>query len=162
MTKTAEMKTWYGMVATVGTLGSYSKMPGTLGSIAGFIVLLLMRGVPVWLIVLTALLGTYAADLYAKKTKANDPSEVVIDEVVGYWISCWGFDLSFALGGLFLFRIVDIVKPFPIRHIEKLPGGLGIMADDVAGGIIVNVLIRAVYWTFFEDGLSVIYGFFGR
>lgn len=162
MTKTAEMKTWYGMVATLGTLGSYSKMPGTLGSIAAFVILLLLRGVPLWLIVLVAAVGTYASDLYAKKTGKNDPSEVVIDEVVGYWVACWGFDLTFALAGLFFFRIIDIVKPFPIRHIEKLPGGVGIMADDVAGGILVNVLMRAVYWVFFAGGLTVIYGFFGR
>ncbi|MDL2298741.1 phosphatidylglycerophosphatase A [Synergistaceae bacterium OttesenSCG-928-D05] len=162
MTKTAEMKTWYGMIATVGTLGSYSRMPGTLGSMAACAVLLVLRDVPVWLILLTAVIGTYASEKYAKASGRTDPAEVIIDEVVGYWIACWGFDLSYAIAGLFLFRIVDITKPFPIRRIEKLPGGFGIMADDIVGGIMVNLIMRAVYWMFFQDGLSMIYGFFGR
>jgi len=162
MKKTAEMKTWYGMIATVGMIGSYSRMPGTLGSMVACVTLIAMHRIPAWLIVLVALIGTYAADRYAKVSGKKDPSEVVIDEVVGYWIACWGFDLSFAIGGLFLFRIVDITKPFPIRHIEKLPGGIGIMADDIAGGVIVNLLMRFVYWAFFHNGLDVIYGFFGK
>lgn len=45
---------------------------------------------------------------------------------------------------------------------EKLPGGIGIMADDIAGGIMVNILIRCIHWIFFEGGINVIYGYFGR
>lgn len=162
MTKTAEMKTWYGMIATLGTLGSYSKMPGTLGSIAACAVLLACRGIPLWAIVAVSVIGAIAADKYARVSGREDPSEVVIDEVAGYWVSCWGLDLSFAIAGLLFFRIIDITKPFPVRQMEKLPGGVGIMADDIVGGVMVNLLMRAIYWFFFKDGISIFLGYFGR
>lgn len=161
MTKTAEMKTWYGMIATVGTLGSYSKMPGTLGSITACVLLLAFRGIPLWAIVAVSVIGAVAADKYSRTSGSEDPSEVVIDEVAGYWVSCWGLDLSFAVAGLLLFRIIDITKPFPVRQMEKLPGGIGIMADDIVGGVMVNLLMRAIYWLFFEGGISIILSYFG-
>ncbi len=156
-----EMKTWYGIIATFGTIGRFSKMPGTLGSIAACAIWLAFGGLPLWVIAAVALVGTAAADKYQKAAEREDPPEVVIDEVVGCWISCWGFDLSYAIAGLFLFRIIDITKPFPVRQTEALPGGIGIMADDITGGIMVNILMRVIHWMFFEGGLSVIYGFFG-
>lgn len=156
-----EMKTWYGMVATLGTIGRFSKMPGTLGSIAACIIWLAFGGLPIWVIAAVAILGTAAADKYQKAAEREDPPEVVIDEVVGCWISCWGFDLSYAIAGLFLFRIIDITKPFPVRQTEALPGGIGIMADDITGGIMVNILMRVIHWVFFEGGLTAIYAFFG-
>lgn len=162
MTKTAEMKTWYGMIATCGTLGSYSKMPGTLGSAAACAVLIACRGVPLWAIAAAAAVGTIAADKYVRGSGREDPGEIIIDEVVGYWISCWGLDLSFAVAGLFLFRIVDITKPFPVRQTERLPGGIGVMMDDVVGGLMVNLLMRAIYWLFFQGGFSAVLTYFGR
>lgn len=162
MIKTDEMKTWYGMIATVGTLGSYSKMPGTLGSAVACVALIAFGGIPLWAIIAVTVIGTVAADKYAKAARREDPGEVVIDEVAGYWVSCWGMDISFAIAGLFFFRIIDITKPFPVRQFEKLPGGVGIMADDIAGGIIVNLLMRLIHWMFFREGISLIFSFFGR
>lgn len=162
MILTSEMKTWYGMISTVGTIGRFSKMPGTLGSIAACVFWIMVGGVPLWGIATVALIGTIAADIYTKNSKREDPQEVVIDEVVGCWISCWGFDLSFAIVGLFLFRIVDITKPFPIKQMEKLPGGVGIMADDILGGIMCNFIIRILHWLFFAEGIQTVYGVFGR
>lgn len=159
---TPQMKTWYGLVATVGTVGAYSKMPGTLGSAVACVIFILCRGVPLWAIAAVIVLGTVAAGRYAAACERTDPGEVVIDEVVGFWISCWGLDPSFAIAGLFLFRIVDITKPFPIRQLEKLPGGVGIMADDIAGGVVVNLLLRSIHWLFFQEGLSVVLAYFGR
>ncbi len=157
-----EMKTWYGITATLGTIGRFSKMPGTLGSIAACVLWLAFGGLPTWAIIAVIVIGTAAADKYEKEVGREDPPEVVIDEVAGCWIACWGFDLSYAIVSLFLFRIIDITKPFPVRQMEKLPGGIGIMADDVAGGIMVNILIRCIHWIFFEGGINVIYGYFGR
>lgn len=162
MTKTAEMKTWYGLIATVGTLGSYSKMPGTLGSIAACAVLLAFRGIPLWAIAAVSVIGAVAADKYAKASGREDPPEVIIDEVAGYWTACWGLDLSFAVTGLLFFRIIDITKPFPVRQTEKLPGGVGIMADDIVGGVAVNLLMRGIYWLFFKRGLDVVLAWFGK
>lgn len=157
-----EMKTWYGMTATLGTVGRFSKMPGTLGSIAACAIWIAFGGIPAWAIAAVAVVGCAAADRYEKAVEREDPPEVVIDEVVGCWISCWGFDPAYAVVGLFLFRIIDITKPFPIRHTEKLPGGLGIMADDILGGVIVNLLIRGIHWMFYEGGLGMIYEMIGR
>lgn len=158
MTDRAELKTWYGLIATVGTLGTYTSMPGTLGSVAAFVILLLARGIPLWAIAAAALVGGYAADRYAKAVGREDPQEVVIDEVVGYWVSCIGFDLTYAMAALFFFRIVDITKPIPIRQTERLPGGVGIMADDIVGGLMVNLLMRGIQWLFFKGGLEMLRG----
>ena len=162
MIKTPEMNTWYGQVATVGTLGRFSRMPGTLGSIAGSALWLLCRGIPAWGIAIVAIIGCVAADKYEKASERSDPGEVVIDEVVGVWIAAWGLDLSYAIVALFLFRIVDITKPCPIKYFEKLPGGAGIMADDIAGGIVVNLLLRFMHWLLFADGLASILALAGR
>jgi phosphatidylglycerophosphatase A len=86
----------------------------------------------------------------------SDPGEVVIDEVAGYWTSMLGLDSSNAIAAFFLFRVVDIVKPFPVDSMEKLPGGIGIMADDVCGGLIVNLILRLVSWMLFEDGFGAV------
>jgi len=157
-----EMKTWYGVIATVGTIGRFSRMPGTLGSAAACAVWLLCGGVPLAVIVLVAVIGTYAADKYEKAVERKDPCEVVIDEVVGCWVSCWGLDLSYAIVALFLFRIIDITKPFPVSQMEKLPGGVGVMSDDIVGGIVTNILLRCIHWVFFAGGIQIIYGLFGR
>lgn len=162
MIKTPEMNTWPGFIATLGTLGSYSKMPGTLGSIVACVVLIACRGIPLWVIAVVAVIGTVAADKYSRASHREDPGEVIIDEVVGYWVSCWGMDLTFAIAGLFLFRIIDITKPFPVGQTEKLPGGIGIMADDIVGGVMVNLLMRGIYWAFFLGGLDMILAYFGR
>ena len=146
-----EMKTWYGMTATLGTIGRFSKMPGTLGSMAACALWLAFGGLPIWAIIAVIVAGTAASDKYEKEVGREDPPEVVIDEVAGCWIACWGFDLSYAIVSLFLFRIIDITKPFPVRQMEKLPGG-----------IMVNILIRCIHWIFFEGGINVIYGYFGR
>lgn len=157
---TPEMKTWYGLIATFGTVGSFTKMPGTMGSIVACIAWIALGSVPLWFIILTAIVGTYAADLYEKNSGHEDPSECVIDEVVGYWISCIGFDISFAIAALFLFRIIDITKPFPVNKMEKLPGGFGIMADDIVGGIIVNLMLRGLQWLFLLNGINIVKNIF--
>ena len=157
-----EMKTWYAMMATFGTLGRFSKMPGTLGSMAACVIWIAFGGLPIWAIASVAILGTIAADRYEKAVEREDPPEVVIDEVAGCWTACWGFDPTYAIVGLFLFRIIDITKPFPVRQMEKLPGGIGIMADDIAGGIMANLLIRAMRWFFYEGGMETVLGLVGK
>ncbi len=162
MILTTEMKTWYGMIATFGTLGRFSKMPGTLGSLAGTALWLLFGGIPLWAIAAVAAVGCCAADKYERAAEREDPGEVVIDEVVGVWISSWGFDLTYAVVALFLFRIVDITKPFPVKEFEKLPGGVGIMADDIASGVIVNLLLHFIHWFLFAGGLAAVLGMIGK
>ena len=155
------VRTWYGLTATVGTVGLYTRMPGTLGTGVACILAIVAGGIPLWLIALTILLGTAAADKYTKGTGKEDPGEVVIDEVAGYWVSLIGLDPSYAIVAFFLFRVVDILKPFPVRNMEKLPDGIGIMADDVCGGALVNILLRLLHWLFFEEGFLLIQGMLG-
>jgi len=154
-------RTWYGMTATVMGIGTFSVMPGTLGSAAALVFFLLTGYNSIPLIILITAVGAVASDKYARAVSRDDPGEVVIDEVAGFFVSVWGLDRNFAIAGFFLFRIVDIVKPFPARQMEKLPGGVGIMADDVCGGVMVNLILRALGWLFFADGLETVFRFFG-
>jgi phosphatidylglycerophosphatase A len=89
-------------------------------------------------------LGTLAADRVARETGLEDPSIVVVDEIVGMWISLAGVSFSpvTAAAGFVLFRIMDVVKPWPARDFERLHGGLGIMADDVMAGVYANLVLR--------------------
>jgi len=159
--RNAHVRTWYGLISTVLTIGTFSAMPGTLGTAAAMLIFLLTGWNDIFLILAITVIGTIAADKYSKAIASEDPGEVVIDEVAGFFVSVWGFGRNFAIVGFFLFRVVDIVKPFPVRQMEKLPGGVGIMADDICGGIMVNLLLRAMKWVFFSGGLETIFKFPG-
>jgi phosphatidylglycerophosphatase A len=100
------------------------------------------------MILAVIVLGTWGADRYAKMKNVLDPGEVVIDEVAGMWLSLWGLPNAYIPGAFLLFRIVDILKPFPVCTMEKLPGGWGIMADDIVGGAMANLILQGFYWIF--------------
>jgi phosphatidylglycerophosphatase A len=87
-----------------------------------------------------------AQDLLAR----NDPSEVVIDEVAGFVLTmCLLPSTVLTLGaGFFLFRLLDILKPYPIRRMERVPRGLGVVLDDLVAGLFANVGVRVV-WVLF-------------
>ncbi len=153
---TKAVKSWYGMIATLCGLSCFSRMPGTIGSMVACVVWLAFKGIPMWVVVLTAVVGCIAADKYEKSCGREDPGECVIDEVVGYWFSAYGLDMNFAVVALLAFRIIDIIKPFPVSRADKIHGGLGIMLDDIVGGVIVNVLLRTVYWLFYGGGMQVV------
>ena len=68
----------------------------------------------------------------------------------------YGLSQGYLLPALFL-QNLDILKPFPVSAAEKLPGGWGIMADDIVAGIMVNVLLTAVRWLYFEGGLGFLF-----
>lgn len=128
-------------------------MPGTCGTAVGLILFVLLSGYSQFHPLLTALfiiLGTVSSDYVEKKVfKVKDHQSVVIDEIAGYWITmtAFSFDGSLqswitALTGFVLFRVFDIVKPFPIRASQKLKGGLGIMIDDIIAGVFANLALR--------------------
>lgn len=132
------------VVATFFGLGRVSKMPGTLTSAVACAIGILIK--VNWMdIAVVAAIGYLCADRYAKKINGNDPPEVVIDEVLGMWIAMCYLPISYALPAFVLFRIVDILKPFPINLLEKLPGGLGIMADDAAAGALVRLILWGIH-----------------
>jgi phosphatidylglycerophosphatase A len=92
--------------------------------------------------------AVYIADVAEKILKQNDPGRIVIDEIAGMMVTLTGlpFNPTTIVFGFILFRILDILKPFPIRYLDKrISGGLGVVADDVAAGIIANLLLRGFF-----------------
>jgi phosphatidylglycerophosphatase A len=126
--------------------------PGTAGTAVGLLLFWPMRTlsplVLIGAIVLLFLIGVYAAAHVARQEQREDPGLVVVDEIVGMWISLLFVPWSpaTAAGAFVLFRIMDVVKPFPARRLEDLPGGWGIMADDVMAGVYANVALQAILW----------------
>ena len=98
-------------------------------------------------------IGVWACGDHVRATGRDDPSECVIDELSGQWLACAGvcFDFApataaqFALAFL-LFRLFDILKPWPISAAEKLPGGMGVMADDMLAGLAAAIICAAVQY----------------
>jgi phosphatidylglycerophosphatase A len=93
-------------------------------------------------------LGVAAASRIERAAGRKDPSIVVIDEVVGMLVALWAlpFQAGEALAAFLCFRLFDIVKPYPIRRLERQPGGWGIMLDDVLAGLYANAVIRLGRW----------------
>jgi phosphatidylglycerophosphatase A len=138
------------LIATLGGLGRVPFAPGTVASLTAlpFAWLLAYYGGNRLLLVATlaaSLLGLWACDAYARGKNAVDPSECVADELAGQWLTCAFAPLS--LGGLLaaflLFRLFDILKPWPIPLLERYEGGLGIMADDIAAAVMAGLLVAA-------------------
>jgi phosphatidylglycerophosphatase A len=139
MTKAAfAAATWFGC-------GYAPKGPGTAGSLAALLIAIGLYhwfGLsPLWIGALGILLiapGIWAAGVVAREIGRTDPGIVVIDEVVGQWITIAGastLNWKSWLGAFALFRVLDIWKPWPARQLESLHGGTGIVADDVMAGI---------------------------
>jgi phosphatidylglycerophosphatase A len=97
--------------------------------------------------VIVTLLGVWSS-FKVEPIWGKDPSRVVIDEVAGMCIGLLfvPVNVKYVLCGLILFRFFDIVKPLYIRKMEKLPGGWGVMFDDVLAGIYTNLLLNAIVW----------------
>lgn len=136
------------MIAT-GLGAGYSPFaPGTAGTLVGLALFWPMRAWPfAWQAVACVALfalGTAAAARVAKVVGREDPGIVVVDEIVGMWVTLLLVPLSVwsASAGFFLFRAMDVWKPYPARDLEALHGGVGIMADDVAAGLYANVLLH--------------------
>jgi phosphatidylglycerophosphatase A len=91
-------------------------------------------------------IGIPAATIVERESERPDPGHVVIDEVAGQWIALafTRVNLSHLLAGFLLFRLFDIVKPWPARQLEHLPAGWGIMLDDVAAGVYALLLMQAL------------------
>ena len=138
-------------IATCGFLGRVPIAPGTAGAAAGLVAFLLTRnlpgGLPVALFVVAVAVGLWAGGRHAKDLRQPDPRSVVVDEFCGMWLALVGANPSvLVMAAAFVaFRFLDIVKPPPVRQAERLPGGVGIMADDlVAGGVVRIVLLLAL------------------
>ena len=140
-------------IATVGYCGYFPIAPGTVGSAAGLVFYLLVWWaqspvVEVGLIVVLFAAGVWAGTTSERYFGGIDPGPIVIDEVVGMLITLAFIpvDITGALIGFVLFRIFDVIKPFPARRLEALHGGLGVMADDAMAAIYANIALRIVLY----------------
>ena len=127
--------------------------PGTAGTLATIPLVIffsfLTRPVYLFCVLLMFFLGVAASSYCIRQFQDKDPSKVVIDETVGFLITMFLVPLSPAsiLTGFFLFRVADIIKPFPARDAEKLPAGWGVMMDDVVAGLYANIVLQVI-WRF--------------
>jgi phosphatidylglycerophosphatase A len=141
------------LIATCGYIGFAPVAPGTVGSAAGVALFYLIRGVEgVWaqplLIAVLFGAGVWAASIAEQALGGTDPGPVVIDEVVGMLITLLWLPVTplGALVGFLVFRVLDVVKPWPSRQFESLHGGLGIMADDAMAAVYGHLLMRGFLW----------------
>jgi phosphatidylglycerophosphatase A len=136
------------IVATAGGAGYAPVAPGTAGSAVGLVIYFLTRHWPAsWQLALLAavtVVGFWASDVAARHFNREDPGQVVVDEVAGQLVTLYltGAGVWGAVFGFFVFRALDIVKPWPARQLEHLHGGLGIMADDLMAGLYGHLLLR--------------------
>jgi phosphatidylglycerophosphatase A len=144
------------LVATSGYAGYFPIAPGTVGSAAGLVVYAVLRvagaGALVELATIVAVfaIGTWASSSAERHFGKKDPGPVVIDEVAGQLITLALVPVSVggAIAGFLLFRVSDIVKPWPSDRLEHLPSGLGIMSDDAMAGLYANIALRLAAWLF--------------
>jgi len=140
-------------LATAAYCGYFPVAPGTVGSAAGLVVYLLVWWtqspvVEIALIAATFAAGTWAATHAERYFGGIDPGPVVIDEVLGMLITLAFIPAGWTAvaAGFFLFRVFDVIKPFPADRLEKFHGGFGIMADDAMAGVYANLALRLVMW----------------
>jgi phosphatidylglycerophosphatase A len=139
-------------IATSGGLGYAPIAPGTFGSAAGVVIYLLTShwpvGAQIGIAALVTVVGVWASSEAAVHFGRSDPSQVVIDEVAGQLVTYLGTGVGWkgALVGFFLFRGLDIVKPWPANRLESLHGGLGIVADDVMAALYGCAMLHLFVW----------------
>ncbi len=141
------------MLATCGPIGYAPVAPGTWGSAVGVLLFVLIRWtgssvLEVGAIVALFVVGVWSAGLAETRLGLVDPGPVVIDEVVGMLLTTAlvPVNLTGVLVAFLLFRILDIIKPWPAARFERLHGGLGIVADDAMAGVYGNVIMRTLIY----------------
>lgn len=136
-------------IATAGFVGRFPVAPGTAGSVAGLALYALIRlagdsVVEAAALAITFVLGIWSATTAERLIGGKDPGPVVIDEVAGILITLAFLDVNVAGAavGFFLFRVFDVLKPYPAGRLEILPGGFGVMMDDAMAAIYSHGVLR--------------------
>jgi phosphatidylglycerophosphatase A len=137
------------VLATGCYAGRLPWAPGTFGTLVGLPVAYVLSRIqwPIALILTIAivLVAVQVAQMAEQLVQTKDPGCIVIDEIAGICVALFGIQMNLATGlaGFFLFRVFDIIKPPPIRFLEqKLSGGWGIVMDDVAAGVLTQILLQ--------------------
>jgi len=140
-------------LATGFFIGTVPFAPGTFGSIVGLPIVFLLSRLNLLLSISFILLFIFfavgIASAAEKILNQQDPAKIVIDEMAGLMVTFTGlpFNLTTAIAGFIVFRAFDILKPFPIRTLErKLAGGTGVVFDDVLAGIYANLILRLAFY----------------
>ena len=135
-------------VATCAHVGYAPVAPGTFGSLLALVLYYLIRrqqstAIELGAIAVIVIIGLWSATEAEHHFGGIDPGPVVIDEVVGMLITLalHPVNIRGAIVGFFIFRVLDIVKPWPARRLELLPGGFGVVLDDVMAGVYGNVIV---------------------
>lgn len=135
-------------IATCAHVGHAPFAPGTWGSAVGLVIYYLVRrqaSVPIELgvIAVVFLIGLWAATEAEHHFGGIDPGPVVIDEVIGMLITLalHPVNVTGAIAGFLIFRVLDVVKPWPARRLELLPGGFGVVLDDAMAGVYGNLIV---------------------
>ena len=138
-------------IATTGFAGYLPGAPGTWGSIVAILLWyglqhLLSTQYIIGLTVILFFVGVWVSKELSKYDEEEDPAHIVIDELVGQWIPLWFLPVTpvYILLAFILFRIFDIAKPWPVSFFDRIPGGWGIMLDDIAAGIYALIIIQGV------------------
>lgn len=138
------------LVATAGYVGFVPIAPGTFGSLVGLLLYVLVRRADSLVVEAVVLLVALAAGIWSagrvERVMGKDPGAVVIDEVVGMLLTVAFLNVTAAgaMVGFFLFRWLDVWKPYPAGRLEHLHGGSGIMLDDVMAGLYSNLALRGL------------------
>lgn len=137
-------------IAEIGPVGRSRFAPGTFGSLSAVPLLLLARERPELLFILLfifVVLGIWSSGRAARAFSIHDPSTVVIDEVCGMLVGFLWVPINwYSIGvGFICFRFFDILKPPPIRLLERAPGGFGIVLDDLGAGIYANLILQIIF-----------------
>jgi phosphatidylglycerophosphatase A len=140
--------TWFGWGYAPGARGTF----GAAGALLPAILLAHFGWRPLHFLALAVAAlpaAVWAAHRMEQRLGKKDPPQVVVDEVVGQWIAVAGataLNWKSWLAAFILFRVMDIWKPAPVRQLERLPGGYGIVADDVMAGIYAALVLLAAGW----------------
>ena len=141
-------------IATVGYCGYFPFAPGTVGSAAGLLFYALVWWIGSPVLEVGMILGLFAVGVWAGTTAERyfggvDPGPIVMDEVVGMLMTLAfipNLGWSGILTGFVLFRIFDVIKPYPAGRFEQMHGGLGVMADDAMAAVYANISLRLLLW----------------
>jgi phosphatidylglycerophosphatase A len=135
-------------IATCAHVGYVPLAPGTWGSAVGLVIYYVVRrqeSIPIELAVIAVvfIIGLWAATEAEHHFGGIDPGPVVIDEVIGMLITLalHPVNVTGAIAGFLIFRVLDVVKPWPARRLELLPGGFGVVLDDVMAGVYGNLMM---------------------
>ena len=142
------MNFWY-ITSTCFYLGKIPIAPGTMASLATLLIwplIPLNYFIQIIILIILFIIGIISSKIIAKEMNEKDPSEIVIDEVVGMGISLFMLpnEIILYLFAFIIFRILDILKPSFIYSIQKLPNGWGIMLDDVVAGIFTWLICQGI------------------